>query len=241
MMARLLGAIQFLTVLPIAGSTSPVSFAAIFFPVVGAALGCLAGLLLPFTSGYFGRPLAALLTIAFLVTITGALHEDGLADTADAFRAGRTRDRILAILRDSRIGAYGAVVLILSLSIRWQALTLAPANPIPGLTAALGISRASLVILAATTPAFGSGLGSGFASGLSRPVLYAVIAQSIALAALAGWPRGCAMLAASSLTLLLARAYFLRRAGGINGDCLGATCQAVEAANFLVLAWHPST
>ena len=108
------------------------------------------------------------------------------------------------------------------------------------LAAAIGLSRASLVVLAGTTPAFGAGLGADFASGISRTVLYAVIAQAAALATLAGQPRGLAMLLISALVILLARAYFLHRVGGVNGDCLGATCQAVEAANFLVLAWHPS-
>ena len=66
--------------------------------------------------------LAALLTVAFWVGITGVLHEDGLADAADALRAGRTPEHMLAILKDSRIGTYGAVAIVLSILARWQAV-----------------------------------------------------------------------------------------------------------------------
>src|SRR6202020_248337 len=71
--------------------------------------------------------IAALITVTFWTLISGVLHEDGLADVADAMRAGRTRERMIAILKDSRIGTYGAVAIVLTLVARWQALEHVPA------------------------------------------------------------------------------------------------------------------
>ncbi len=240
MMARMLAAIQFLTLLPVAGKTASPSEAAIFFPVLGAALGAVAGLVCEAAIKAFGRSLAAFLAIAFLIAVTGALHEDGLADVADAFRAGRSHERMMAILKDSRIGTYGGLALVLSVLMRGQAIANAHVSIVPALAAALGLSRASLVVLAAITPTLGNGLGTSFARGITRPVLYAVLAQMLVIAvALAHW-RAPAMFLASACVILVSRAYFIRRAGGVNGDCLGATCQVVETANLLVLAWQPS-
>src|SRR5262245_60497906 len=104
-MGRLFAAIQFLTVIP-APAGGPPAPAAIFFPLVGATLGLAAGAIRLYAP--LPPAIAALLALVFLVAVTGALHEDGLADVADAFRAGRSPERILAILKDSRIGVYGA-------------------------------------------------------------------------------------------------------------------------------------
>jgi adenosylcobinamide-GDP ribazoletransferase len=229
------GAIQFLTVIPIRGRTASPGESAIFFPIIGALLGATAGL---FVHG----PLGALLAIAYLCAITGCLHEDGLADVADAVRAGRSREKILAILKDSRIGTYGAAALIVSILLRWQALAQCRINPIYGLAAALALSRTSMVALAAITPPVGEGLANAFFASLrlGERRFFFVLAQALALPFLAGWPHAIVMILASAAVILLARAWFLKRIGGVNGDCLGATCQAVETVNLLLLTWQPS-
>jgi adenosylcobinamide-GDP ribazoletransferase len=237
MKGRLLGAVQFLTVIPIRGETAALGQAAVFFPAVGAVLGASAGAMLHWGGG---TPLAALVALTYLVAITGCLHEDGLADVADAVRAGRSREKILLILKDSRIGAYGAVAVVLVILLRWQALGLCQVEPVYGLAGALGLSRASLVLLGGLTPALGEGLGREFAAGISRRTLWAAAAQAVAFASLAGWRHGAAMVVGSALMVTLARVWFVRRLGGVNGDCLGATCQAVETVNLLILAWRPS-
>jgi adenosylcobinamide-GDP ribazoletransferase len=241
MTKRFLAALQFLTVLPIPGSTATPGQAAIFFPITGALLGASAGALFLAANAGFGLSIAALLSIAWLLFITGCLHEDGLADIADAVRAGRTREKILLILKDSRVGAYGALALMMSLLLRWQALSRSTVNPVFGLAAILAVSRSAMVVLAATTPSISEGLGSAFAAEISRPVMLVVAAQAILLSLLAGWAYALAMTLASALAILLARAWFLRRLGGVNGDCLGATCQAVETINLVILAWRHST
>jgi adenosylcobinamide-GDP ribazoletransferase len=236
MKKRLLGALQFLTVIPIGGNAAAPGESAVFFPVTGALLGASAGALL-WTFG--GGSLGALLALTYLITVTGCLHEDGLADIADAVRAGRSQEKIFAILKDSRIGTYGAVALIVSIIARWQALALCRINPIYGMAAALGLSRTALVILAATTQPVGIGLGRSFASNISRAALLAAVGQSMVIAFTTG-RQGIAMLLATSAVIALARIWFLRRLGGVNGDCLGATCQVVETVNLLLLTWRPS-
>ncbi len=134
--------------------------AAAFFPLVGAALGLagagvflLAGLALPVS-------LAALATVAFWTAVSGVLHEDGLADVADAVRAGRPQAQILTILKDSRIGTFGAVALILSVLARWQALeSLATDRVVEALVASQAVPRAAMVAMAWTSRPTGDGLG----------------------------------------------------------------------------------
>ena len=237
---RLLGAVQFLTIVPVRRTVAMPGASAVFFPLIGAALGASAGAIFFLSSRGFGSSVAALIALIYLVAVTGCLHEDGLADVADAFRSGRSREKIMSILKDSRIGTYGAVALILSLLVRWQALAALRRHPVLQLAAALALSRTALVALAAFAPAAGEGLGRAFTDQLSRPTVVWAIAQGVLIAFLAGWQGGIAMSLSSALVVLLARRWFLARLGGVNGDCLGATCQVAETLNVLILIWHPS-
>src|SRR4051794_5626236 len=128
---------------------------------------------------FLSSSIAALLAISGLVAMTGALHEDGLADVADAFRAGRSRERIMIILKDSRIGAYGALALIVSFALRWQSLVGFQVNAALGLAVSLAVSRSVLVLLAFLAPSVGAGLGVSFASFLSERIVVAVLAQAV--------------------------------------------------------------
>ncbi|RPI41198.1 MAG: adenosylcobinamide-GDP ribazoletransferase [Hyphomicrobiaceae bacterium] len=222
-MKRFLGAIQFLTVLPVRGKTAEPARAAIYFPLVGALLGA-AAWLVP----------TALGKLAFLIFITGGLHEDGLADVADAVREGRPAERILAILKDSRIGTYGALALIFSILFRWQALETAT---LPRLVAALAVSRAAMVMLAYVSHPTGSGLGAAFVSGVRRWAVALVAMQAVAAAALCGW-EGAAMLAAAGVSVALLRAWFHARIGGVTGDCLGAAEQVTQTLALGIGAWR---
>ncbi len=230
-MGRLFAAVQFLTVLP-APSGGPPARAVIFFPMVGAALGLGAGAIRVYAPLPAG--IAALLALAFLVAVTGALHEDGLADVADAFRAGRSPEKILAILKDSRIGAYGAVTLILTLVLRWQAIeNLEVATVMPALFAAGAVSRGAMVVLAAVSRPLGEGLGKAFCLDLRRPDVILVAMEAAAVPFIAGPAIGATALAANGLAIAAARGWFHRRAGGVNGDCLGAMCQVSEIVTVL--------
>ena len=122
-------AFQFLTRIPmpsIAFEVDSLSRAIKFFPLVGLVVGSGAVLLQRLLISHLGRPLVALIVLTYLVLITGCFHEDGLADTADGFGGGWTKDQILLILKDSRIGSYGATALTLSLLARYLLLASLP-------------------------------------------------------------------------------------------------------------------
>lgn len=229
MIRALLSAIQFLTILPVTGEPVAPGRAAAFFPLVGAGLG-LAGAGVFLLTG-FALPisLAALATVAFWTAVSGVLHEDGLADVADAVRAGRAQAKILAILKDSRIGTFGAVALILSVLARWQALeALATARVVEALVASQAVPRAAMVAMAWTSRPTGDGLGHALLSTLSTPAALFAMAQGAAAAFLCGWRPGLAILLGCFVIVRVARLWFYRRIGGVNGDCLGFTEQLME-------------
>jgi adenosylcobinamide-GDP ribazoletransferase len=233
MMRQLLGAIQFLTILPVPAGTEP-NRAVFFFPLVGAALGAGAAGVQWAAARVLLPPIAALLALAFLMIATGGLHEDGLADVFDAFRAGRSPERIHAILKDSRIGTYGALAIVVSSLLRWQAIAALADRALPALAAAAGASRGGMVLLAYLSKPAGEGLGRSFVAGLSAAPVITAAVQAAALGFLVSPMHGVVALAANALVILLARAYFQRRLGGVNGDCMGATCQILEVLMLLI-------
>jgi adenosylcobinamide-GDP ribazoletransferase len=229
MMRTLLGAISFLTIVRVPGETVPPGRAALFFPLVGAALGAAGAAISVGSLRILPASLAALLTVAFWAGISGVLHEDGLADVADAMRAGRSKESMLAILKDSRIGTFGAVAIVLSLIARWQAVQLLST---PGVLevfiAAQAVPRAAMVGLAWVSRPAGTGLGLAFLSTLTTPIALVALAQGVAASFLLGVRPGVAIALGSYLIVRVARWYFYRRIGGVNGDCLGATEQILE-------------
>ncbi len=222
-------AIRFLTIVPVRGGDAPPGKAAAFFPLVGAMLGAAGAGVYLLTAKAFPVSIAALATVAFWILISGVLHEDGLADVADAVRAGRTRERVLSILKDSRIGTYGAVAILLSVLARWQALEyLATPRVLETMIAVQAAPRAAIVAMAWCSRPAGSGLGQALASTLNTPVAVAAMAQGAAAALLCGWRPGLAIIAGSERIVQASRGWFYLRLGGVNGDCLGFTEQLIE-------------
>lgn len=236
-MQTFLAAVSFLTIIPVRVKNILPGRAAIFFPLVGAMLGAAgAGL---FIAANFVLPasLAALLAVAFWAVTSGVLHEDGLADVADAMRAGRTREKMLAILKDSRIGTYGAVAIVLSIVARWQALQhVPPARILEVCIAAQVVPRAGMVALAWLSRPSGDGLGLAFSSSLTTTGALIAIAQGLIASMLIGWRPGLLILAGTYLIVRAVRAYFYKRIGGVNGDCLGATEQLLEIFVLVLFA-----
>ncbi len=233
-MKGLTSAIQFLTVIPVPGKPASAGEAvskgfAAWFPLVGAALGAAGGGIYLAASHALPASLAALACVAFWTAASGVLHEDGLADVADAVRAGRSRETMLAILKDSRIGTFGAVAVVLSLLARWQALEyFTGPSVLAACIAAQAVPRAAMVGLAWTSRPVGTGLGYVFASTLTTPAALAALALGVFAALLCG-PRAAAVIVLGSFVIVrLAQLYFYHRLGGINGDCLGATEQLIE-------------
>jgi len=233
-MRQILAALQFLTVIRVPGHYHPAEGAGAF-PLIGAALGTAAAGIFFAVSRIFGAAIAALLSLAFLLAITGGLHEDGLADVFDALRAGRSRERMLAILKDSRIGAHGAVALLIGVLLRWQCIAASGTRAIAVLAGALAASRGVMIALAYVTAPAGEGLGKAFCAGIRpMPVVIAVLIAT-AFPFASGIAAGVVAMTANACTLLLMRRWFLHHLGGVTGDCLGAACQISEIVTLLVL------
>lgn len=208
------------------------------FPLVGFVVGAVsAAVLLAALALGVAPTMAAGLALLAGVLATGGLHEDGLADVADGFGGGRDRARKLEIMRDSRIGSYGALALVLSLGLRWQGLTILAAHS--GEAAAMALvalgaaSRAGMALALAVMPAArDDGLGKA-AAGVDA--LRAGCALAIGMGALLaiGAPVAILAMAVAGLALGLQA---LRQIGGQSGDLLGALQQVSEIAGWLVLS-----
>jgi adenosylcobinamide-GDP ribazoletransferase len=228
-MRGLLTAVQFLTIVRVSGEPVAPGRAAAWFPLVGAALGAAGAGVYLAASRALPASLAALACVAFWTAASGVLHEDGLADIADALRAGRTRESMLVILKDSRIGTFGAVAVILSILARWQALQyFSGPSLLAACMASQAVPRAAMVGLAWTSRPVGTGLGYALASTLGTPSAVAALAQGVFAAFLCGPRAGAVILFGSFFIVRMAQAYFYNRLGGVNGDCLGATEQLLE-------------
>jgi adenosylcobinamide-GDP ribazoletransferase len=209
------------------------------FPIVGAVIGGLGGVFyaLAIRIG-LASSLASLLAVGCMILLTGALHEDGMADTIDGFGGGRTAERRLEIMRDSRIGSYGALALIVAVGLRVAAIaTLAdPWRVLIALVVAGSLARgAILVVLLTAKPARNNGMAAGLArvpmgetiAGLAMPLVLGAI--------LLPFPRVLFLaLIAALIAWVIARAA-TSRIGGHTGDVLGATAVISECAALLVL------
>jgi len=236
-------ATQLLTRLPV-GAGVPVegaiAAAGWAFPLVGAGIGALCALaFLAAQLAGCGNAVAALLAVAAGIALTGALHEDGLADTADGFGGGSGRDDKLAIMRDSRLGSFGGVALILSIGLRAAALAAIgePIHAALALIAAHAASRGALpALMRVLAPARPDGLGAA-AGRPSRTVaiLAAVLGGGIALALLGPRTGGLAVLLTGG-ALALAAILAQRQIGGYTGDVLGFFQQIGEIVMLLAAA-----
>jgi adenosylcobinamide-GDP ribazoletransferase len=236
----LLGAVSFLTRVPTGTGARRDEELARFvpwFPVVGAGVG------LAVAAVYAGAlrllpplPAAAVAVVAG-VCLTGAFHEDGLGDTADAFAGGWDRESTLRILQDPRLGTFGVLAVAASLVLRVAALAaLAPAAALAALPAAHALSRAGAVATMAALPAAGTGLGAASARSLSRRRALAGAAVGLAVAlALLGAAAAWAAAATGLAAWLLGR-LARRRVGGVTGDVLGAVQQLGEILVLLAAA-----
>lgn len=206
------------------------------FPLVGAALGAAGGGVYALAALALPPLPAALLAVLAGVLLTGALHEDGLADTADGLGARGGRERRLEVMRDSRSGAYGVLALVFSVGLRASALA-ALASPLAvlgALAAAAALSRAMVpAAMQVMPPARADGLGAG--AGVPDATVAATAALFGLGAAMAGLGLQGALAAAFAalLAAFALRALALRALGGYTGDVLGAIVQAVEIAVLL--------
>jgi adenosylcobinamide-GDP ribazoletransferase len=237
----LVAATAFLTRVPVPHRASPPNLARAYraFPLLGAAIGAAVGavylLLL-----WIGLPTicAAVLALGAGALLTGALHEDGLADLADGFGGGRDKAAKLDVMRDSRLGTYGSLALMTSFVAKIGALSTLPRSEvIVAMIATHALARAPLAVLAAAMP---YARADGLAASAGRPdsliaLTACVVATVIALVAL---PAATAMTAAfvTAVTAASLAALAQQQIGGQTGDVLGAVEQVCEVAVLLTLA-----
>lgn len=241
-MRSLLCAFGFLTRIPLPGRVHNDEIAlrrsAAFFPIVGLVLGCIYAI----TAWGLGFTFPPLVIAALLVTedvlLTGALHLDGLADMADGFGGGKTKDDVLRIMRDHAIGSYGAVALITALSLKLACLdTLIGARTgLWFLFVTPGLSRWSMVLLSVLQPyARESTKGTG-ALAISIKRRHLLVASLICLAIVIGFGwRRCLICWTAVLIVSMLNAVFCRRhIGGITGDTLGANSVVCEVVQLFI-------
>jgi adenosylcobinamide-GDP ribazoletransferase len=217
----------------------PIGRAVRAFPIVGGLIGLFSGVAYWIAHG-LGLPalLAALIALGIGALLTGALHEDGLTDTVDGFGGGRDREEKLSIMRDSRIGAYGVLALVLVLAAKVGAIAdLAASGPvIAALIASGAASRAALpALLRWLPPARADGLGAAAGTPERDHVLTGFVIALIITVLLLSWSGLVALVVAAIGgygMALLAR----RQIGGQTGDVLGATQQVTELLFLLALA-----
>jgi adenosylcobinamide-GDP ribazoletransferase len=180
----------------------------------------------------------AALVLAALALLTGGLHEDGLSDTADGLFGGWTKERRLEIMKDSRIGSYGMLALLLVTLARWSALTalLVFGGHWAALVATGALSRAPMALIMALLP---NARGEGLSHSTGRPnaatALVGLILAAVIAFALTGWT-ALPLIFAALLAALAMAGIALRRIGGQTGDILGASQQLAEAACLAVLS-----
>ena len=237
-------AVQFLTRIPVgtvdAWPSDWLARAAKYMPLVGALIGAVAGAAMIAAALIFPEPLPIVIGLATAILVTGALHEDGLADTIDAFGGGKSREHCLEIMKDSRIGTYGTLALIIVLALKGAALlSLDPLSAACVFIAAhAGARLAAVLTLWALNYA-----GDGSAK-VSRPASE-LTPQELATAIVLGLAPGLLVLKPATFFISTAFAFIAaaamglmarRRVGGYTGDVLGAIEQVYETTFFVFAA-----
>jgi adenosylcobinamide-GDP ribazoletransferase len=233
-----LAAVAFLTRIPVGRrielGAADVARGAALFPLVGGAVGGACGVVADVLAGPLPTLVAGGLAVALAAVLTGAMHLDALADTADAF-GGRTRERSLEIMRDHAVGAFGAVALVLACLVDAATVGALGATGDAALVglAAGAAGRAAILPLAFLLPYARPGGGQGRVLEGMRPGAVLVgVGLAIVLAVPAGLP-GLAALGAGAVVAAILGLYWLRWLGGVTGDVLGATAKLVETATLV--------
>jgi adenosylcobinamide-GDP ribazoletransferase len=245
-------AMAFLTRLPVPAlpnfQSSWLSQSARYFPVVGVLVGAINIGVWWLMMHWLPAAISVGLMMAVSLLVTGAFHEDGFADTCDGFGGGTTPDQVLAIMKDSRIGAYGVIGIFIMLGLKWTTLAAIPAAAFPLMV--IGAHMASrwcasgLIWGMHYVRVDADAKAKPFADGLSARDW--IVSGALGAMALLPWVLVndrlpgllearmlCAAAAAAAITALIAAGYCRRRIGGYTGDCLGAVQQLTELAFLL--------
>lgn len=247
-------ALQFFTRIPVTGrlaqwvgySPAMLRASAAHFPAVGWVVGAIGALALAGALALWPPLVAAVLCTVVTVLVTGAFHEDGLADVVDGLGGASTRERALEIMKDSRIGAFGAIAVVLAMGLKFALLaTLAGQGAVVACAALLAahvLSRLAPLAVMRASPYVGGegGKAKPMADAVSGGAVVVAVLWSLPAAALlivaGGAVNGVAALLAAALVAVFMVRLLRRRLGGFTGDGLGATQQLSELAIYLAMA-----
>lgn len=231
-------ALTFLTRLPCArwagNDEEDLGHAVRYFPLTGMLVGALAALVFWLVDRWMPQHIAVIASMIATLWVTGAFHEDGLADTADGLGGGWSKEQVLTIMKDSRIGSYGAIALVMGLLTKYATLEALTAPLLPTvLVAGHTLSRFAAVLLMRTQPYVRD---TGKSKAVVQPLgwgalLFALVPVVFALLLLPA-PSWWALLPVALVWLWFATR-LRQRLGGYTGDCLGAMQQLCELTFYL--------
>jgi adenosylcobinamide-GDP ribazoletransferase len=235
--ASLRAAVSFLTVLPVANADgSPGErLGRAYFPAVGALVGLTAGAAFVVVGALATPLLAAAAAVATLCVLTGAIHLDGLGDSADGLLGRGDAARRLEVMRDPRLGAYGITAIVVVLMLEWSALAgMSAARGLIALVVAGALSRyATLAVIALVPYVRASGLGTAASEPRGRGVDLLVGSATAVLVCLADWRHALVAAVLVALVALVVVVVARRRIGGATGDVYGATAELCQLAALL--------
>jgi adenosylcobinamide-GDP ribazoletransferase len=237
-----LQALSFLTILPVDQPSLPeekgLARSMTFFPLVGLLIGLLLTVAFLILSFLFSKSLVLWLTLGCLALLTRGLHLDGFADTIDGFAAGGPKEKILEVMRDSRIGAFGVVSLILLIGAKYLALDQIAEPSIPGSLILMTVmGRNSMVWVCFRSPyaRAGGGLAKPFAENLTSREMILSSASAIGMGLVIWGLEGVMVFLGIGLFSLAFRLFFLKKLKGITGDILGAANEFSELLCLVLL------
>lgn len=237
-MSSFFAALRFLTIIPGPKNLASVDWgwAAIFFPIIGLILGAIL-VVIDFPLRLLASPgLCAAVLVAILAFLTGGLHLDGLSDTFDGLGAWGDRDRMLTIMDDSRVGAFGMIAVVLVLILKVEAIQSTDTDRWRALLSAPILSRWAMVALAYRSLPAKPGLGASFIGHLQTKHLALATVVSLILLAAILHATVVALIVLTGLFAWAVKAYFHRRLGGITGDVFGAVGELSETFVLVFLA-----
>jgi adenosylcobinamide-GDP ribazoletransferase len=239
-------ALQFLTIIPLPFNPEwrkdDLGRSLALFPLAGLTIGALLAVLNWLIAPLLERSLVDALLITALAALTGALHMDGLADVCDGIAARGSRERFLAVMKDSNVGAIGAVGLVLGVLLKWQALVAVPAEmKWQALLIFPMVARYCQVqTVVGARNARQDGLGSDIIAGAGTGRLLFAAVVTLAMAWIALEVNGVIVLAAAMLASWLIRAWFNRKLGGITGDVIGCVNELMEILALILISALPN-
>ncbi|OGU16004.1 MAG: cobalamin 5'-phosphate synthase [Geobacteraceae bacterium GWC2_53_11] len=237
--------LQFLTIIPLPFSVrcekEDLGRSTALFPLAGLTIGALLAGMNWLLAPWLARPLCDALLVTALAALTGGLHLDGLADVCDGLAARGGRERFLAVMKDSQVGAVGAVGLVLGLLLKWQALVAVPLEyKWQALLLFPALARFGQVLtLTGARHARQDGLGAAFVQGAGTVPLVVALATAAGAAFWLFGAAGFIPLAAVCLLTVAGRMFFQRRLGGLTGDTVGCISELNEILVLIVLSALP--